>query len=219
MLKCLDKNPEERYEHGTALADAIASAPHEPDLTEEPEDKPTTVWRVNTVAIREQLMRLPQLAIVAWACRCARRVQHLNSDPRLERSIEMAEAEAGPAENTVAQESLSHALHRIQNLRTASFKAAYTKGSDQATDAASHAALAAAAVAACAAARCAADAAADAAFVAQSAVTALEFAKEPVNEFWKWAQRDYERLIAAKLGAVGTIGKPVPREFWTATGS
>ncbi len=215
MLKCLDKNPEQRYENGAALADAMATAPLEPDLVEEPAAKPTTVWRVNTVAIREQLKRLPQRAVIAWACRCARRVQHLNSDPRLERSIEMAESAAAAGEDTNSQESLSHALHRIQRLRTASFKAAYTKRAEVKTDATSHAALAAAATAACAAARCAADAAADAAFVAQSAVTALEYAKEPVNEFWTWAQRDYERLIAAQLGPEGTIGRPVPKSFWT----
>ena len=103
----------------------------------------------------------------------------------------------------------------MQQLRTASFRAAYTSGPTRKQDPASYAALAAAASGACAAARCAEDAAADAAFVAQNAVTALELAEGPVSEFWQWAQRDYHRLAAARLGEKGTIGRSIPPGFWT----
>jgi len=213
LLKCLDKDPQDRYPDGDALAEALVTAPNEPDL-EETDEGPKTVWRGNPVAIREQLKQLPQRAIVAWACRCARRVQHLNTDPRLDRSIAMAESTAfGPA-GDAPQESLTHALQRVQQLRTASFRAAYTGGPAKKQDPASYAALAAAASGACAAARCAEDAAADAAFVAQNAVTALELAEGPVSEFWQWAQRDYQHLVTARLGEKGTVGRPIPPGFW-----
>jgi serine/threonine protein kinase len=214
ILKCLDKTPEQRYADGEALAEAITAGPHEPVLAGAPPELEKPTWRVNTVAIREQLQRLPQRAIVSWACRCARRVQHLSSDPRLGRTIALAEATLGDTAAPESQESLSAALQRIQRLRTTSLKAAYTDGSTVIAEAASHAALAAAAASSCAASRCAADAAADAAFAAQSAVTAMEVAKEPVTTFWQCAQRDFQVLLAARLGPDGTIGKPIPPGFW-----
>jgi serine/threonine protein kinase len=215
ILTCLDKNPAQRYRNGNALAEAIATAPRQPDLMAGKSEEPRTVWRVNTVAIREQLKRLPQRSIVAWACRCARRVQHLNSDPRLERSITMAESAISDPDTMRSQQSLTHALQRVQRLRTASFRAAYVDTGAKTEGSASLAALAAAGAAATAASGSVVDAAADAAFVAQTAVTALERAGEPVAEFWKWAQRDYQRLRVADLGAEGTPGKPIPRSFWT----
>ena len=218
ILKCLDKDPAQRYADGNSLADGIVAAPSEPNPLNDKTDRPDTTCRVNTVAIREQLKRLPQRAIVAWACRCARRVQHLNTDPRLERSLVMAESTAHEPAAGQSQESLTHALQRIQQLRTTSFKAAYSDRTPTTGSATSCAALAAAGASACAAARCAADAAADAAFVAQNAVAALELSNEPVNEFWKWAQRDFERLLAAGLGAEGTVGRPVPTGFWAEPG-
>ena len=220
-LKFLSRHavlPEEEHRRFIHEAQAAASLSHANISTiyeiEESEEGPKTVWRVNPVAIREQLKQLPQRAIVAWACRCARRVQHLNSDPRLDRSITMAESTVFGPEDQASQESLAHALQRVHRLRTASFRAAYTGGPARKQDPASYAALAAAAAGACAAARCAEDAAADAAFVAQNAVTALELAEGQVSEFWQWAQRDYQHLLGARLGEKGTIGRPLPTDFW-----
>ena len=216
VLRCLAKEPTDRFSEGAALAQALADQALDvppPAVVE----RRSTAQRIDAAAIREQLQRLPQRAIVAWACRCARRVQHLNRDPRLERSLAMAESfvYGESREEEAAADTLAQALCRVQNLRNASFRAAYTAGAAGDTPAAAQAALAAGAASACAAARCAADAAADAAYVAQRAVAAFDASGVPVTEFWRAAQRDYRVLLARAGSAEGTVGVVLPRTFWT----
>jgi tRNA A-37 threonylcarbamoyl transferase component Bud32 len=211
VMRCLRKDPGGRYADGAALAQALAAGPQPAAVRVAPGSEGTPTGHVNLEAIREQLKRLPQRAIVAWACRRARRVQHLNADPRLERAIAMAEAVSQGAEES---RSAGRALQRVQQLRAASLKAAYTEPGDGETAAASKAALAAAATSACAAARSADDAAADAAFVAECGVAALHAAAQTAHPFWKAARRDYDALLAAHFGKEGTIGDPVPLSFW-----
>ncbi len=210
IMKCLCKDPEGRFPDGAALAQALISARHA-KAPERAMEATKQTWQVDFNAIREQLRRLPQRAIVAWACRRARRVQHLNGDPRLERAIAMAEAVSG---GTDESRSTTRALQRVQQLRAASLKAAYTEQAEGETEAASKAALAAAATSACAAARSVEDAAADAAFVAESAVAALRAHQKSARPFWKAARRDYAALLKAHFGKEGTIGDPVPDSFW-----
>ena len=210
VMKCLCKGPEDRFQDGAALAQTLLSAPRT-KTARPPREESARTGHVDFEAIREQLRRLPQRAIVAWACRRARRVQHLNTDPRLERAIAMAEA---VSHGTDESHSTGRALQRVQQLRAASLKAAYTEQGEGETEAASRAALAAAATSACAAAKSVNDAAADAAFVAECAVTALRVAKKSARPFWKAARRDYEALLDAQFGRAGTIGDPVPESFW-----
>jgi hypothetical protein len=165
-------------------------------------------------SVRQQLQQLPHRAIICWACRCARRVQHLNADPRVERALTMAESGAFEAEPAEPHHSVSRALTRIHKLRAASLKAAYTGDDTSGPRAAAAAARSAAAAAACAAARCIEDAAADAAFAARSAIAALECASEPVKDFWADARADHRKLRHADVGAVGTIGKPIPASLF-----
>lgn len=213
-LRCLHKAPEERFADGGALAQALTEQPADESSVVSQPITPASLPRIDTSAVRDQLQRLPQRAIVAWACRCARRVQHLNRDPRLESSLAMAEAFVYGSARDESGDSLSHALSRVKQLRNASFRAAYTAEGESGSRAGAQAALAAAAASACAASRCAADAAADAAFVAQSAVAALESTVIPIADFWRMAQRDYRLLLAQALGAEGTVGDPLPRAIW-----
>jgi serine/threonine protein kinase len=235
LLRCLEKDPARRYADGQALAAAIEGGPQAEDPGEIETEEPRTASRLDMVAIREQLKRLPQRAIVAWACRYARRTLGFNHDPRLLQSIESAEATLKDAGTPGSPASLSPALLRIRQLRSASFNvvdAATSAPSEVAPygltssgsatpdtvppcDSAAQAALAAAATCACAAARCAADAAADAAYVADKALSAHAAAGRSVSEVWKAAQRDYQKLLAANLGPEGTIGGPIPTDFWT----
>ncbi|MFH0980315.1 MAG: serine/threonine-protein kinase [Planctomycetota bacterium] len=211
VMRCLRKDPAERFRDGAALAQALVEGPQQVRAAEPAREEVQRTWHVDFEAIREQLRRLPQRAIVAWACRRARRVQHLNADPRVERAIAMAEAVAQGADES---RSTGRALQRVRQLRAASLKAAYTEPAEGETQAASKAALAAAATSACAAARSVDDAAADAAFVAECAVTALRAAGDTARPFWKGARRDYEALLGAQFGREGTIGDPVPKSFW-----
>ena len=209
-MRCLSKDPERRFPDGAALAHALVNA-RRAKVSEPVRDESQRTWHVNFGAIREQLRRLPQRAVVAWACRRARGVQHLNSDPRLERSITMADALGRGADETG---STARALQRVRQLRAASLKAAYAERDEGESEAASQAALAAAATSACAAAKSADDAAADAAFVAECAVAALRADGKSARQFWKAARRDYEALLRAYSGKEGTIGDPVPESFW-----
>lgn len=210
VMKCLSKKPEDRFSDGAALVQAIVTA-QEAKPAQRPRDEAQPTWHVDFDAIRRQLRRLPQRAIVAWACRRARRVQHLNADPRLERVVAMAEAVGRGAEDS---SSTTRALQRIQQMRAASLKVAYTEQDEGDTRAASKAALAAAATSSCAAARTVEDAAADASFVAESAVAALRADHKSARPFWKGARRDYEALLQGDFGKEGTIGDPVPESFW-----
>jgi serine/threonine protein kinase len=214
LLKCLEKEPAARFDDGAALAAAIVAGPK----TDEPEpiklDEQRTGTRLDTVAIREQLKRLPQRAIVAWACRCARRSFLFNRDPRLARSLETAESTLYEESQSSESEPLSQALLKVQRLRSASFNVLDTNSIPSTPDSATCAALAAAAACACAAARCAADAAADAAFAAEKSLTAHALAGRSVSDAWRAAQADYRALLAANLGPEGTVGAPLQRDFW-----
>jgi serine/threonine-protein kinase len=214
VLRCLRKEPEDRFANGAELAQALA----DPSLAQPPERvtelRIAARQRIDAAAIREQLQRLPQRAIVAWACRCARAVQHLNRDPRLERSLSMAESFVYGEARADDGDTLTQAVNRMQNLRNASFRAAYSADGAGESQGGAQAALAAAAASACAAARCAADASADAAYVAQRAVAALDAAGVPITEFWRRAQGDYRLLLASNVGAEGTVGTVLTRAFW-----
>jgi serine/threonine protein kinase len=218
ILNNLQKNPSDRHPRGDELADALlAGAAAATPAASEPEVRLSEV-QVDLAAISRQLRQLPLRAIVCWACRCARRVQVLNDDPRLERALSMAEATYAPAcELAHTPDSVARALSKIQSLRTASLKAAYADLDAQqlsVSQAAAEAAKSAAAAAACAAARCIEDAAADAAFAARSALSALEDAEKPVKPFWTEARADYDRLLKANLGTEGSIGQPIPSTFF-----
>ncbi|MCB9850377.1 MAG: serine/threonine protein kinase [Phycisphaerales bacterium] len=213
VLRCLQKDPKDRFADGAELAKALAD---QEEVAPPPvrSDKTPAPQRINVAAVREQMQRLPQRAIVAWACRCARRVQQFNPDPRLERSLAMAEEFVYGAPRIEETDTLTQALGRVKRLRNASFRAAYHADAEMPVRGASQAALAAAAASACAAARCAADAAADAAYVAQQAIAALDASGVPLTDFWQGAQRDYHRLLSASVGAEGTVGDILPHNFW-----
>lgn len=209
ILRSLAKRPEDRYRSAGEFAEdlraqPIVQPPPEMELSED------GGYHIDLAAIRKQLELLPQRAIVCWACRCARRVQDLNRDPRVERALAMAEAAMSEAEESSSPQSLSRALTRVRALRVASLKAAYTDENVRMTGAAIEAAKAAAAAASSAAAMCISDTAADAAFAARSAVTALVRAHRPVKPFWETARKDYHKLVNAQLGREGTVGQPIP---------
>jgi hypothetical protein len=149
VYRCLAKHAEDRYRGAGELAD---------DLQEYPklEEKRVTVaeprehgWRVDVAAVKKQLQVLPQRAIVCWACRCARRVQHLGDpDPRVERALAMAEATYREEDEPESPHSATRALSRIRALRAASLKAAFVEDGMQTNEAGIEAARSAAAAAA-----------------------------------------------------------------------
>ncbi|MBP7935968.1 MAG: serine/threonine protein kinase [Phycisphaerae bacterium] len=213
VLKSLAKNPKARFANAGELGEALLAEPTiEPPA--EPEEGPEHGVRVDVAAIRKQLMLLPQRAIVCWACRCARRVQDLNRDPRIESALTMAEATLQESADGATGGSVSRALSRIRALRAASLQAACAQEKTSDSRAAMEAARAAAAAAASAASVCVDDAAADAAFAARSATAALRLAGEPVRPFWDAARSDYHRLVNAKLGQEGTVGRPIPQNLF-----
>ena len=216
ILRCLEKDPADRFCDGDALSAALdlASRGEEPSAPRAAGEGRKTPWQMNAPIIREQLERLPQRSIVAWACRCARRVQGFNNDPRVEQAIAMAESVAAGADRASDRPASSRILARMQKLRAASLAAAYTDADDTTEAAAVAAARAAAAASACASARCAADAAADAVFALENALLAWRAGGHSSRNLWREAQNDYRTLRAARLGASGTIGLAVPTETW-----
>jgi len=218
ILKCLEKDPQDRFANGDALCAALDEASRPEPVVERP--TPIAVAeagvRVNIPMVRQQLERLPQRSIIAWACRCARRVQRFTKDPRADRAIEMAEAATAATDQADEQRTSARMLSRMQQLRAASLAAAYADA--DVGNAAVAAARAAAATSACAAARCVADAAADAVFALESALIAARQGEASVTTCWHDAQKDFRRLYRARLGAPGTIGLPVPPDFWAEGG-
>ncbi len=209
--KCLEKKPGHRYAGAGELADALRDGPAAYDEIPLAAETHEAEESIDLASVRNQLCHLPQRAIVYWACRCARRVQMLNTDPRVEKALLMAEAMAGGAEAKAPSPSLSRALSRIRSLRVASLKAAYADETPVvATAGAAEAARAAAAASSAAAARCIDDAAADAAFAARNAVAALRVAGRSVKTFWAATRKDYQKLLSATAGQEGTVGQPLP---------
>ncbi len=209
--KCLEKKPGHRYADAGELADALRDGPAAYDEIPFAPETHEAEESIDLASVRNQLRHLPQRAIVYWACRCARRVQMLNTDPRVEKALLMAEAMASGAEARDPSPSLSRALSRIRSLRVASLKAAYADETPVvATAGAAEAARAAAAASSAAAARCIDDAAADAAFAARNAVAALRVAGRSVKTFWAATRKDYQKLLSVTSGQEGTIGQPLP---------
>jgi len=219
VFKCLQKTPAERYLNGDGLCAALDRAMRPVSQPEQIGSKGTrrAGSAINTTLARQQLERLPQRSIVAWACQCARRVQRFNDDPRVESAIVMAETVAAGTDDADGQPASSRILARMQRLRTASLAAAYAD--EEAGGAVVAAARAAAAASASASARCVADAAADAVFALENALIACREGGIPVGGFWREVQKNYRQLYHAKLGAPGTIGLPVPGAFWNRPGS
>lgn len=210
VLKCLSKSPADRYATGSELAKALSGGESAAPARHEGENRKKSS-PINTTAVRQQLQQLPQRAIVLWACRCARRVQPLNPDPRAIRALDMAESSVTAGEDGQSPRSLAGALSRISTLRLASIQAASPNAGNPA---AADAAKAAAAAAASATARCIDDAAADAAFAARSAVSAIKLSGKSVKEFWNAARQDYLKLLGAGFGEAGTIGRAIPSNFF-----
>jgi len=210
ILQSLAKEPTARFPDAHAFGDALLSQLAVPPQPAPPDPPKPHGWRIDLAAVRKQLQLLPQRAIVCWACRCARRVQELNPDPRVEQALAMAQSTLTEPNETESPRSVSRALSRIRALRAASLKAAYAQETTDIPQAAIEAGRAAAAAAASGAAFCVADTAADAAFAARSAIAALKLSHRPVKTFWNAARDDYHKLINAKLGREGTVGRPIP---------
>jgi serine/threonine-protein kinase len=212
VLKTLRKKPAERYGQAGELADALREGSHQ--LGDAHDARGTHAdWRMDLGSIRGRLEQLPQRAIVYWACRCARRVQSHNPDPRVERALEMAEATVNEPQSTDTHASVTRALAKIRALRAASLRAAYAEVMTSESGAAAEAAKAAAAAAACAAARCIDDAAADAVFAARSALAALGEQSTRIQRFWEEARADFKQLRKLCEGQEGTVGKPIPKGY------
>jgi len=211
----LAKNPQDRYPSAGAMVKALQSIPLVGSTTDDGQQKIPEHLNVAITSIRKHLARLPQRAIVCWACRCARRVQHLNRDPRVEQALTMAESSLANTPDQLPQHAVSSALSRIHALRLAALKAAYAEENPQHSRAEIEAARAAAAAASAAAARCIADCAADAAYTARSAIAALHLAGESVQTFWNAVRNDYRTLVSANLGEEGTVGRPIPPALFT----
>ncbi len=215
ILRCLEKDPQHRFDNGQLLADELEALARDHAEQAEPAEARKTGWTINLQSVRQQIENLPQRSIVAWACRLARRVESLNSDSRVRRALELAEASVGCSGGD-DQPTSTRILAHMQGLRAASLAAAEADG--DASEASVASARAAAAASSAAAARCTADAAADAVFALQNAFTACRRGKLPVTTFWRETQKDYRRLNEARLGAPGTIGHPLPEGFWEASG-
>ncbi len=211
ISRCLSKDPQSRYPECGALADALQAGAG--GVPAEEESIASSPDLIDTETVRRRLAELSHRAIICWACRCARRVQALNEDPRLERALAIAESAAGDADADGTPESIGRMMRRIQTLRGESLDAAYAAADGLASPAAVEAAKAAAAAASCAAARCIEDAAADAAFAARRAVSALHLAGRSVRAFWAAARKDYRRLREFSAGQTGTVGTPIPPDL------
>jgi len=158
---------------------------------------------VATEDIRDRLAQLPRRAVVAFAARCARRVQ--------------------PLTHALPQQGRD-AIDRDAIDRAIAIAEAFAKGTDVASAAADAAARAATAAnkddaagaatwAAAAAVAAAAVAVANAAWAADAAARAAARAATDTEAAWAaaWAAADddLDRLIALNLGQPGTLGAPI----------
>src|SRR5271166_2618355 len=175
--------------------------------------------------IQDQLAKLPLRAIVAFAVRCARRVQPLGRVLTEYRQVEVDDAIAiaeGFARGGKADRAAARA---VDAARAAAAKAAADSDWVDADDAEAAAAWADATVRAVDAAACAARAAnaaraadiaaADAA--AARAAAAADAAEDTARAAWDTgraasrtaARGDLQQLLALELGRPGTLGKPI----------
>jgi hypothetical protein len=211
VLRCMAKRPEDRFATAGSFADVLSRCElHRVSRTMAAPAEAEAEPAINVRAVRDQLKQLPLRAIVCWACRCARRVQGLNDDPRLERALQMAEHAITEPHDDGPQHSVTRVLSKFRQLRAASLSAAYAEEDAKLSPPAKEAGLAAAAAAACATARCIDDAAADAAYAARRAVGAFVAAGKAVPDLWQAARWDFQVLASAGLGQPGTVGRAVP---------
>src|SRR5271165_3614102 len=174
--------------------------------------------------IQDQLAKLPLRAIVAFAVRCARRVQPLGRVLTEYRQVEVDDAIA-IAEGFARGGKADRAARAVDAARAAAAKAAADSDWVDADDAEAAAAWADATVRAVDAAACAARAAnaaraadiaaADAA--AARAAAAADAAEDTARAAWDTgraasrtaARGDLHQLLALELGRPGTLGKPI----------
>ena len=172
-----------------------------------------------TEDIRERLARLPHHAVVAFAARCARRVQPLThvlsqqDQDAIDRALASAEAFAKGA--AAARAADTRAAARAADARAADAARTATRAADAAWADAARAADAAWATAAWATARAAdADAVAAAAAAADWAAYAAAAADWAANAAARAAARaaaasDLERLSALNPGEPDPLGAPI----------
>jgi hypothetical protein len=182
--------------------------------------------------IQDQLAKLPLRAIVAFAVRCASRVQPLGRILTEYRQVEVDDAIAiavrfargGKAVRAVgaaarAGDAARAAARAVDAARAAAAKAAADSDWVDADDAEAAAAWADATVRAVDAAACAARAAnaARAADIAAADAAAADAAEDTAHAAWDAgraasraaARGDLHRLLALELGRPGTLGKPI----------
>src|SRR5271157_2429460 len=178
--------------------------------------------------IQDQLAKLPLRAIVAFAVRCARRVQPLGRVLTEYRQVEVDDAIAiaeGFARGGKAVRAAGAAARAGNAARAAAAKAAADSDWVDAADAEAAAAWADATVRAADAAACAARAAnaaraadiAAAAAAARAAAAAAAAAEDTARAAWDTgraasrtaARGDLHQLLALELGRPGTLGKPI----------
>lgn len=202
ILRCLQKDPAARYLSAGELAEALLTGGPAASAGGERTRRRPPGSQMDMLSVCRQLQHLPHRAIVCWACRCARRVQPLNPDARLDRAIAAAEVFASQAteEDTLLRARCGVAARRAASLTVT------LPGEDAAGCAAAEAAAAAAHSVT---ARCIPDAAGDAAYAARSAVAALGLAGQSARSFWQKARADYWRLQKATAGQEGTTGQPI----------
>ena len=178
--------------------------------------------------IQDQLAKLPLRAIVAFAVRCARRVQPLGRVLTEYRQVEVDDAiviAEGFARGGKADRAARAAARAVDAARAAAAKAAADSDWVDADDAEAAAAWADATVRATDAAACAARAAnaaraadiaaADAAAARAAADAAA--AEDTARAAWDTgraasrtaARGDLHQLLALELGRPGTLGKPI----------
>jgi len=164
---------------------------------------------VATEDMREQLAQLPHHAVVAFAARCARRVQPLThalpqqGRDAIDRAIASAKAFAKGTADAAADDAAARADAARADAARADAEAAVAAKAAGAARAGAEAAWADAADVA------RADAAGDAAAWAADAALVAGAAADDEAAAWAAAASDLERFIALKLGEPDTLGAPI----------